>query len=137
MIWQIRKLLKIPTLVNYRKFQKKIRLRAKFLKNEYFKAEAATMNQSAINRDLDKLFPRAKNQESTLKAAPGKCPPPQKIFDHFKKTSIQQVLLIQLFPKNLVVTFQNLFMSCKISQINFPSIMKYQPLMRFRSMFAN
>ena len=57
------------------KTRKRIRLRAKFFKNEYFKAEAAKINQFAINRDLDKLFSRAKKQESTLKAAPGKCPP--------------------------------------------------------------
>ena len=66
------------------KTRKRIRLRAKFFKNEYFKAEAAKINQSAINRDLDKLFSRAKKQESTLKPGPGKCPP-EKIFDHFKK----------------------------------------------------
>ena len=38
-----------------------------------------------------------------------------------KNTSIQQVLLIQFLPKNLAVTLQNLFMSSKISQNNFPS----------------
>ena len=39
------------------KTQKRIRLPAKFLRNEYFKAEAAMINQSAINNELDKLFP--------------------------------------------------------------------------------
>ena len=48
-------------------------LRVKILKNEYFKAEATKISQSAINRELDKLFPQAKKQESTLKLAPGKC----------------------------------------------------------------
>ena len=38
-----------------------------------------------------------------------------------KNTSIQQVLLIQFLPKNLAVTLQNLFVSSKISQNNFPS----------------
>ena len=66
------------------KTRKRIRLRAKFLKNEYFKAEATKINQSAINRKLDKPISRAKKQVSTLKPAPGKCPP-KKIFDHFKK----------------------------------------------------
>ena len=66
------------------KIRKRIRLRAKFLKNEYFKAGAPKFNQSAINRELDKLFSRVKKQESTLKPAPGKCLP-EKIFDHFKK----------------------------------------------------
>ena len=37
-----------------------------------------------------------------------------------KNTRIQQVLLIQLLSKNLAVTFQNFFLSCKISQITFP-----------------
>ena len=54
-----------------------------------------------------------------------------------KNTSIQQVLLIQLLPKNSVVTFQNMFVSCKISQRTFPSIMKYQPLTRkFRPFYS-
>ena len=38
------------------KTRKRIRLRAKFLKSNYFKAEAPKINQSAINRELDKLF---------------------------------------------------------------------------------
>ena len=58
------------------KTRKRIRLLAKFLKNDYFKAKVAKINQSAINRELDKLFSRANKQESTLKPAPGKCPPP-------------------------------------------------------------
>ena len=33
------------------KTRKRIRLRAKFLKNEYFKAEAAKINQSTINKN--------------------------------------------------------------------------------------
>ena len=39
-----------------------------------------------INDDqqLDKLFSRARKQESTLKPALGKCPP-GKILDHFRK----------------------------------------------------
>ena len=63
---------------------KGIRRRTKFLKNEYFETAAAKINQSAINRELDKLFSRAKKQESTLKPAPGKCHP-EKIFHHFIK----------------------------------------------------
>ena len=35
-------------------------------------------------RELDKHFPRATKQESTLKPAPGKCSP-EKILDHFRK----------------------------------------------------
>ena len=37
-----------------------------------------------INKVLDKLFSRAKKQETTLKPTPGKCLP-EKILDHFKK----------------------------------------------------
>ena len=64
--------------------RKRIRLRSNFLRNEYFKEEAAKLNQYAIYRELDKLFSCAKKQETTLKQAPGKCPP-QKILEHFKK----------------------------------------------------
>ena len=66
------------------KTQKRIRLYAKFFKNGYFKTEFTKINQSAINREPEKLYSRANKQESTLKPAPGKCPP-QKILDHFKK----------------------------------------------------
>ena len=64
--------------------RKRIRLRAKYLKNEYFKTEAEKINQFTINRELEKLFYRAKKQEITLKAAPGKCPP-EKVLKHFQK----------------------------------------------------
>ena len=64
--------------------RKKIRLHAKLLKNEYFKSEAEKINQYAIERELDKLFYRAKRQETTLKPAPGKCSS-EKILDHFKR----------------------------------------------------
>ena len=42
------------------KTRKRIRLHAKFFKIECFKVEAVKINQSAINRELDKLFSRAK-----------------------------------------------------------------------------
>ena len=61
--------------------------------NEFFKAEAAKINQSAINRELDKLF-------STLKAARGKCPP-EKIFDNFKKHVDTAILVDSIAPKEL------------------------------------
>ena len=66
------------------KTRKRIRLHAKFFKIECFKVEAVKINQSAINRELDKLFSRAKMQESILKPVPGKCPS-EKILHHFKK----------------------------------------------------
>ncbi|XP_066918729.1 craniofacial development protein 2-like [Clytia hemisphaerica] len=42
------------------KARKKIRLRARYLKNQHFKAEADKINDLAINRKLQKLFQRAK-----------------------------------------------------------------------------
>jgi len=63
--------------------RKKIRLRARHLRNEYFKAEAEKINQLAINRELEKLFHRAKKQDTTLKSAQHACPPDQ-ILEHFK-----------------------------------------------------
>ena len=61
--------------------------------NEFFKAEASKINQSAINRELDKLF-------STLKPACGKCPP-EKIFDHFKKHFNTAILVDSIAAKEL------------------------------------
>ena len=107
-----------------------------YLKNEFFKAEAAKISQSAINRELGKLFSWTKKQVSTLKPSPGKCPL-RAFLTISKNTSIQQILLIQLLQTNLVVIFQNLLVSCKLSQTNFWLIMKYQPLVRFRNIFAN
>ena len=77
-------------------------MRAKFFKNEYFKAEAAKINQSAINIELDKLFSRTKKQESTSKPAPGKCPS-EKIFDHFKKHFNPTSLVDSVAPEELSV----------------------------------
>ena len=97
----------IPQNVNSNelsKTRKKIRLRAKFFKNEYFKGEDAKINQSAISRELDKLFSRTKEHESTLKPAPGNVPLIKSLI-YSKNTLIQQVLLIQLHPRNLVITF--------------------------------
>jgi len=50
--------------------RKKIRHRAKHLKNVYLKQEAEKINLLAINREIEKLFQRAKNQHSTLKQIP-------------------------------------------------------------------
>ena len=52
---------------------KKIGKRARFLRDEHFKAEAEKINQFAINRELDRLFSAAKRQETTLKAVPNTC----------------------------------------------------------------
>ena len=41
------------------KTRKRIKLRAKFFKNEYFEAESTKINPSAINRELDHLISRA------------------------------------------------------------------------------
>ena len=58
------------------------------------------INQSAINRELDKLFSRAKTQESTFKPTPVKCPS-EKIFDHFKKLFNPTILVDLVAPKEL------------------------------------
>ena len=63
--------------------RKRIRLRSKHLRNQFYKSEAEKINQFAINRELDKLFSRAKNQETTLKSTTGKCPP-EKLLKHFQ-----------------------------------------------------
>ena len=62
---------------------KKIRKGARFLRDQHFKAEAEKINQFAINRELSKLFVRAKKQESTLKRIPVICPA-NDILEHFK-----------------------------------------------------
>ena len=94
----------IPQNVNSNelsKTRKKIRLRAKFFKNGYFKGEAAKINQSAINRELDKLFSWTKEQVSTLKPTPGKSTP-DKIFDLFKKHFNPTSLVESVAPEELV-----------------------------------
>ena len=63
--------------------KKKIRLRIRYLQNEYLKHEAEQINQLAINRELEKLFHRAKQQGKILKSLNHSCDP-QKLIDHFK-----------------------------------------------------
>ena len=65
------------------RIRKKMRLRARHLRNEYFKSEAEKMNQLAINREIEKLFAQAKKQETTLRTPSGSCQP-EKLLDHFK-----------------------------------------------------
>ena len=65
------------------KLRKKIRLRARYLKNEFMKSEAEKINQLALNRKLQELFQRAKEQETTLKPIPASCPY-QNLLNHFK-----------------------------------------------------
>ena len=43
-----------------KRIRKKIRLRARHLKNEHFRLEAEKMNTFAINKQIEKLFHRAK-----------------------------------------------------------------------------
>ena len=63
--------------------RKKIRLRARYLKNEHFKNEAEKINQLAIHRELERLFHRAKSQETTLRSTSHKCSV-DKILNHFR-----------------------------------------------------
>ncbi|XP_066925162.1 uncharacterized protein [Clytia hemisphaerica] len=63
--------------------RKKIRLRCRHLKNKYLEQEAEKLSQLAVNRNLERLFHRAKEQGTTLKAIPSSCQP-QKLLEHFK-----------------------------------------------------
>lgn len=63
--------------------RKKIRKRSRHLRNEYFREEAQKLSQLAVNREIKKLFARAKNQSSTLKTCSGSCSP-DKLLSHFK-----------------------------------------------------
>ena len=53
------------------------------MKNEHFKAEASKINQLQINREVQKLFARAKRQETTLRPIPTLCPT-ENLLEHFK-----------------------------------------------------
>ena len=116
------------------KTPKRTRLDAKFFKSEYFKTEFAKINQSVINRELEKLF-SSQGAKNNFESRSWEIFTLRKSLIISKSTLAQQILLIQLLQKNLVVTCRNLFVSCKISQINFPS--KYQPLLRFRNIFTS
>ena len=72
------------------KARKGIRLRAKFFKNESILKILAKKQNHSRNQLLGNV-------------------PLRKSLTISKNTLIQQVLLIQLLPKNLVVIFQNLF----------------------------
>ena len=63
--------------------RKKIRLRTRHLKNVHFKKEAEQINSLALNRKLDKLFRRARSQETTLRPVENTCPI-EKLMNHFK-----------------------------------------------------
>ncbi|XP_066917813.1 uncharacterized protein [Clytia hemisphaerica] len=63
--------------------RKKIRTRARQLRNQFYRDEAEKINHLSINREHDKLFARAKKQETTLKPVIGSCPP-DKLLNHFK-----------------------------------------------------
>ena len=61
-----------------------------------------------------------------MKPAHGKCPP-EKILDHFKNTSIKQVLLTQLLTKNLPLNLPQFVCELNISN-NFPNNHKVQTM---------
>ena len=54
-----------------------------FERNKYYKQEAEQINQLSISREIEKLFSRAKSQQSTLNPINSTCPP-DKILKHFK-----------------------------------------------------
>ena len=66
-----------------KRIRKKIRHRVRYLKDEHFKSEADKLNIYALNRQIEKLFMKAKSQETTLKPTYNTCPT-EKLFEHFK-----------------------------------------------------
>ena len=68
-----------------KKITRKIRLLAKKLKNEFYEAEAAEINNFAITRDLEKLYARAKEQQTTHKPIRSNACDPQKLSTFFQK----------------------------------------------------
>ena len=127
---------KMLTLMNYQKLRKESDCVLFFFKKmNILKQKLLRSINLQSTRELDKLFSRATKQESTLKLLGNA--PLRKSLIISENISIHQVLLIPLLPKNLVITFQNLFVSCKISQITFPLTMKYQTLVRLRNIFVN
>ena len=63
--------------------RKKIRLRARHLKNEHFRQKAEKINNLAVNRKLEQLFHKAGNQETTFRSADNSCPS-ETLIKHFK-----------------------------------------------------
>ena len=70
-----------PTAI--KRIRKKIRSHARHLRNEHYKLEAEKMNSFAINRQIEKLFRKAKNQETTLRNKNNSCPA-EDLLKHFK-----------------------------------------------------
>ena len=85
----------MPTLMNYQKLEKESDSVLNFLKMNILKQKLVTSI-----RELDKLFSRAKKQESILKSPPGKCPP-EKILDHFRKHFNSISFVDSVTPKEL------------------------------------
>ena len=111
--------------------RRKIRLRSKYLKNEYYKAEADKTNQSVISRELDKLFSRAKNQETTLKQ--NLVYVPQRKYWKISKIILTQRILQKLtFLMNLHKSFLTSSYKCRIFQIIIQSIMMHHQLRKFK-----
>ena len=115
--------------------RRKIRLRSKYLKNEYYKAEADKINQSTISRELDKLFSRAKNQETTLKRLVNV---PQRNYWSISKIILTQRILQKLtFLMNLHKTFLTSSYKCRIFQIIIQSITMHHQLRKFKHIFLD
>ena len=68
----------------YKSLSKSIKKRIKDLRNQFYSSEADAISQFAIQRDIEKMFRRANEQESTLKKAPSKGCATSKLRDHFK-----------------------------------------------------
>jgi len=86
-----------------RTLTRRILNRHKVLKNEFFKAEADKINYYAINRQIAKLFARAKSQQSTLKKPASSCPS-EKLVEHFSNHFNPPLPKIEETPPELTTT---------------------------------
>ena len=79
------------------------------MRNEYYKQEAEKINQLSINREIEKLFSRAKIQQS-LNPINSTCPP-DKILKHFKShfnpEDPSQIRTPEEFTNNLRLISEN------------------------------
>eukprot|EP00111_Clytia_hemisphaerica_P017270 TCONS_00051124-protein len=84
-----------------KRIRKKIRYRVRYLKDQYFKHEAETMNTYMINKEIEKLFTKAKRQECTLRHTHNSCPT-DKLYDHFKSHFNPEDLSIEFTPDEMI-----------------------------------
>lgn len=65
------------------KITKRIKKRRRKLRNDYLEAEANTINQHAVSRDIEKLFAAARKETTTFKKPKLAACPPEKHVEFF------------------------------------------------------